>query len=100
MSRVQRSESSVQLLRPEPRYSGSRLKVAEELLSNFQNFNFKKFALVVKMIVSYYIIYTNYFDRPGIKATICKIYIFSVVISIFPKYYCTQLSCVENIISC
>ena len=25
------------------------------------------------MIVSYYIIYTNHFDRPGIKATIFKL---------------------------
>ena len=48
------------------------------------------------MIVSYYIIYTNHFDRPDIKATICKINNFSIVISICPKYYCTQLSCAKN----
>ena len=48
------------------------------------------------MIVSYYIIYTNHFDRPGIKATLkttlCKSNNFSIVTSICPKYYCTQLS--------
>ena len=31
-----------------------------------------------------------------IKATICKINNFSIVTSIFPKYYCTQLSCVKK----
>ena len=30
---------------------------------------------MVKMILSY-IIYTNHFDRPGIKAIICKLTIF------------------------
>ena len=55
-----------------------------------------KFVLIVKMIVSYYIIYTNDFDRPGIKSTICKINNFSIVISICPKYYCTQLSCTKS----
>ena len=51
---------------------------------------------IVKMMVSYYIIYTNHFDRPAMKATICKIDNFSIVTSIFPKYYCTQLSCAKN----
>ena len=45
---------------------------------------------MVKIIVSYYIIYINHFDRPGVKATICKVNNFSIVISICPKYYCTQ----------
>ena len=35
----------------------------------------KKFVLIVKMIASYYIIYTNRFHRPGIKATV-KLIIF------------------------
>ena len=48
------------------------------------------------MIVSYYVIYTNHFDRPGIKVTICKINNFSIVTSICPKYHCTQLSCTKN----
>ena len=48
------------------------------------------------MMVSYYIIFTNPFDRPGIKATICKINNFSIVTIIGPKYNCTQLSCVKN----
>ena len=48
------------------------------------------------MIVSYYIIYTNYFDRPGIEVTILKINYFSIVTSICPKYYCTQLSCTKK----
>ena len=41
------------------------------------------------MIVSDYIIYTNHFDTPGIKATICKMNNFSIVTSVCPKYYCT-----------
>ena len=48
------------------------------------------------MIVSYYIIYTNDFDRPGIKATIFKANNFSFVTSICRKYYCTELSCAKN----
>ena len=48
------------------------------------------------MTVSYYIVYTNQFDRLGIKATICKINNIFIVISICPKYYCTQLSCAES----
>ena len=48
------------------------------------------------MIVSHYIIYTNHFDRTGIKATICKIYNFSIVTSICHKYYCAQVSCTKN----
>ena len=48
------------------------------------------------MIVSYYIIYTNHFDRPGIKATVCKIKNFSIVTSICPKYYCAYLCCAKN----
>ena len=50
----------------------------------------------VKMIVSYYIIYTNHFHRPGIKGTISKTNNFSIVTSICPKYYRTQLSCAKN----
>ena len=50
----------------------SRLKVAQQLLSNF------------------------HFDRPGIKITICKISNFSIVTSICPKYCCTQLRCTKN----
>ena len=49
--------------------------------------------MIVKMIVSYYIIYTNHFDWPGIIATICKTKISSIFISIYPKYYCTQQRC-------
>ena len=54
----------------------------------------------VKMIVSYYIIYTNDIDRTDIEATMCKISNFSIVIIICPKYYCTKLcfaksSCAE-----
>ena len=48
------------------------------------------------MIVSYYIIYTNHFDRPGITATICKINNFFIVTSVCPKYYSTRLSCAKN----
>ena len=53
------------------------------------------------MIISYYIISTNLFDRPGKEATICKINKFSIVTSMFvtsidPKYSCTQLSCAKN----
>ena len=50
------------------------------------------------MIVSYYITYTNHFDEPGIRAATCKINNFFMAISVHPKYYCTQLSCVK--ISC
>ena len=46
--------------------------------------------------MSYYIIYTNHFDRTGIKATICKIINFSIVTSICPKYYCTQLNSTKD----
>ena len=63
------------------KFTFSRSKVSEELLSNFQNFNFKKFVLIVKMIASYYIIYTNHFDRSCIKGTICEINNFSIVTS-------------------
>ena len=38
------------------------------------------------MIASYYIIYTNQFDRPGIKVTMRKINNFSIVTSTWPKY--------------
>ena len=48
------------------------------------------------MIVSYCIIYANHYDRPGINVTILKINNFSVVTSICPKYYCTQLSCAKK----
>ena len=48
------------------------------------------------MIVSYFIIYANHFDRPGIKVTILKTNNFSVATSICPKYYCTQLSCAKK----
>ena len=51
---------------------------------------------IVKMIVSYYIIYGNHFDRPGIKVTILKINSFSIATSLYPKYYCTQLSCAKK----
>ena len=44
------------------------------------------------MMVSYYIIYTNHFERPSIKSTIGKINNFAIITSICPKYYCTQLS--------
>ena len=48
------------------------------------------------MVVSYCIIYANHFDRPSINVTILKINNFSVVTSICPKYYCTQLSCTKK----
>ena len=48
------------------------------------------------MIVSYYIIYANHFDRLDIKETMLKINDFSIATSICPKYYCTQLSCVKK----
>ena len=51
---------------------------------------------MVKMIVSYYIIYANHFDRPDIKVTILKINNFSTATSICPKYYFTQLSCAKK----
>ena len=35
-------------------------------------------------------------DRLCIKATVCKINNFSVITSIGPQYYCTQLSCAKN----
>ena len=35
-------------------------------------------------------------DRSGIKANIGKINNFSIVTSICPKYYCTQLICAKN----
>ena len=38
----------------------------------------------------------NRFDKPVIKAAICKINNFSIVTSIFPKCYCTQLSCAKK----
>ena len=34
---------------------------------------------MVKMIVSYYIIYANHFDKPGINVTILKNNSFSIV---------------------
>ena len=49
------------------------------------------------MIVSHYIIYTNHFDRPGVKATICRINNFSIATTDCPKYCCIQLSCAINI---
>ena len=53
------------------------------------------------MILSCYIIYTNHFDKSGIKATICKINKPSIVTSMFVtsiclKYSCTQLSCAKK----
>ena len=45
-----------------------------------------------------HIVYTNHFDRPGIKATICKINNFSIVTSIYPKYCCTQLSFAKTVV--
>ena len=51
---------------------------------------------MLKIIVSYYIIYANHFDRPGIKVTILKINNFSIATSICPKYYCTQLRCAKK----
>ena len=48
------------------------------------------------MIVSYYIFYTDHLDRLGMKATICKINNLSIVTSICPKQYFTQLSCNKN----
>ena len=63
------------------KFTFSRSKVSEELLSNFQNFDVKKFVLIVKMIASYYIIYTYHFDRSCMKGTICKINNFSIVTS-------------------
>ena len=48
------------------------------------------------MIVSYFIIYANHFDRPGIKVILLKTNKFSVATSICPKYYCTQLSCAKK----
>ena len=53
---------------------------------------------VVKMIVSYYIIHANHFDRPGMKVTILKIKIFSIATSICPEYCYTQLSCAKKIV--
>ena len=48
------------------------------------------------MIVCYYNIDTNHFDMPDVKTTICEINSFSIVTSIWPKYYSTQLSCTKN----
>ena len=48
------------------------------------------------MIVSYYIIHTNHFDRPGMKVAILKIRNVSIATSICPKYYYTQLSCAKK----
>ena len=33
------------------------------------------------MIVAYYMIYTNHFDRPGIKATVCKFFFLFLPVS-------------------
>ena len=49
------------------------------------------------MIASYYIIYTNHFDRADIKATICKINCFSIVTSTCPKYI-LKLSCAKKLL--
>ena len=54
------------------------------------------------MIVSCLLYYLHfdiiyYFDRPGIKAAICKINNFAIVTSICPKYYYTQLSCAKTV---
>ena len=46
------------------------------------------------MIASYYISYTNHFDRSGIKEAILKIK--KLTVSICPKYFCTQLNCAKN----
>ena len=48
------------------------------------------------MIVSYYIIHANHFDRPGMKVTILKIKNFSIATSICPEYCYTQLSCAKK----
>ena len=52
---------------------------------------------MLKMIALYYIIYTSHFDRPGIKATICKINSFSIGASTCPKHYRTQLNCAKTV---
>ena len=53
---------------------------------------------IVKIIVSHHFIYANHFDGPGVKAAICKINKFSIATSIYPKYYCTQLSCAKTFV--
>ena len=116
------------------KFTFSRLKVAYKLLSNLQNFNFKKFVLntgslllayifriqktpftgidsnfhskftfkicvnltVCFKIISFDIIYSDRFVRSGIKATVCKIKIFSIFTSSCPKSYSTKLSCAKN----
>ena len=39
-----------------------------------------------------------HFDRPDIKAAICKINNFPKVTSICPKYCCTELSCTKKFV--
>ena len=51
---------------------------------------------MLKMIVSYYIIYTNHPAGLGIKVTLCKINIISIVTGIYPKYYYKHLSCAKT----
>ena len=47
-------------------------------------------------MISFLYYYTNHFDRPGIKATICKTNNLFIVTSVCPKYHCTQLSYAKN----
>ena len=56
----------------------------QELLSNFQNFNFKKFVLKTGSLQLLHF------------QSLCKINNFSNVTSVYPKYYCTQLSCAKK----
>ena len=45
------------------------------------------------MIIFYYAICANHFDRPEIKATICNIKTFSTVTSMFVTSICPKYSC-------
>ena len=56
----------------------------QELLSNFQNFNFKKFVLKTGSLQLLHF------------QSLCNINNFSNVTSGYPKYYCTQLSCAKK----
>ena len=51
---------------------------------------------MLKMIVSYYVIYTNHPVGLGIKVTLCKISILSIVTGIYRKYYYKHLSCAKT----
>ena len=108
------------------KFTFSRSKDAYELLSNFQGFNFKKFVLntgslwlvyifrmqrtlftrinwnfnlkfTFKNLCQFNCLFWNNFSEILVQNFSTIFYNFSIVTSVCPKYYCTQLSCAKTI---